>query len=253
MFLRQLIVVLEDRKVHPDVFLKIQADALADVKGAQESIATACRFLLANGLGWGFSLRYILEQLGKLGLDLEKRPKEKQPEEKRPEEKRPEIARIDDDPDSADDSPANVDPDSADNNPPEVDPIDTNVPQRMILNNNFMLSTLKFAEFHVLRDIKHRARIPLKDSHVLVGVADEGPEYRSRGIKKINDQKVYCLSPENVFGAPRMHSSKRTLRLKMPSVCIQERDDPEPRYLHGPCLVSRNPVVHPGDGRYCLS
>jgi len=160
--LRQLIVIIEDRKVHPDVFLKIQADALADVKGAQESLATACRFLVANGLGKGFSLRYILEQLGKLGLDLKKRP-----------------ARIDDDPD---------------------DPCGS---ERMVLDNKFLLSTLKFAEFQVLRDIKHRARIPVKDSHVLVGVADEGPEYRGRGVKKINEQRIYCLTGNDVFGAPR--------------------------------------------------
>jgi len=161
-FLRQLIVVLEDRKVHADVFLKIQADALAEIDGAQESLATACRFLVANGLGRGFSLRYILEQLGKLGLDLKKRP---------------EIARIDDDPEDPDD------------------------PERMVLNNKFLLSTLKFAEFQVLRDIKHRARIPVRDSHVLVGVADEGPEYRSRGIKKINEERIYCLAGNDIFGA----------------------------------------------------
>ena len=144
------------------MFLKIQEDALADVEGAQQSLATACRFLMANGLGRGFSLRFILEQLGKLGLDLKKRP---------------EIARIDDDPDEACD------------------------PERMVLNNKFLLSTLKFAEFHVLRDIKHRARIPVRDSHVLVGVADEGPEYRARGIKKINELRVYCLTGNDVFGA----------------------------------------------------
>jgi len=147
------------------VFLKIQDDALADVTGSQESIATACRFLHANGLGWGFSLRFILDQLGKLGLDL-KRP-----------------ARIDDDPDD---------------------------PERRVLNNNFILSTLKFAEFHVLRDIKHRARIPVKDSHVLVGVADEGPEYRKRQIMKIDDVKVYCLTPFNVFGTSLKRVLKRT-------------------------------------------
>lgn len=157
-----MIVILEDRKIPADVFLKIQADALADVDGARESLVTACRFLIANGLGKGFNLRYILEQLGKLGLDLKKRP---------------EIARIDDDPEDACD------------------------PERMILNNKFLTSTLKFAEFQVLRDIKHRARIPVKDSHVLVGVADEGPEYRSRGIKKINEEKIYCLSGNDVFGA----------------------------------------------------
>ena len=189
------------------MFLKIQEDALADITGAKESIATACRFLYANGIGWGFSLRYILEQLGKLGLDL------KQP------------ARIDD-------------PD---------DPYD---PERRVLNNHFMLSTLKFAEFHVLRDIKHRARIPVKDSHVLVGVADEGPEYRKRKIVKIDGVKIRCLTENEVFGTSPKWMLKRTSWLEIFLVCIQERDDPEPRYLEGPCLVSRNPVVHPGDGRY---
>ena len=169
MFLRQIIVVLEDRKVPPEVFLQVQADALADIYGAQESIATACQFLYNNGLGWGFSLRYVLEQLGKLGFDLKKRP---------------EIARIDD------------------------DPTDTDNPDDWVLNNRFMLSALKFAEFHVLRDIKHRARIPIKDSHVLVGVADEGPEYRKRKISKIDGIKIYCLSQDNVFGMyPRYTSS----------------------------------------------
>lgn len=156
-----MIVILEDRKVAADVFLKIQSDALADVAGAQESIATACRFMHGNGLGRSFSLGFILEQLGKLGLDLKKRP---------------EIARIDDDP---------------------ADPFD---PEEMMLKNNFLLNALKFAEFHVLREIKHRARIPVKESHVLVGVADEGPEYRARGIVKIGEQKISCLSPDNVFG-----------------------------------------------------
>ena len=161
MFLRQMIVVLEDRKVPAEVFLEVQAEALADVRGAQESIATACRFLYANGLGWGFSLRYVLEQLEKLGFDFRKRP---------------EIARIDD------------------------DPADASNPDEWVLNNRFMLSALKFAEFHVLRDIKHRARIPIKDSHVLVGVADEGIEYRKRKVKKLGDDQVHCLVGNDVFG-----------------------------------------------------
>jgi len=162
MFCRQIIVILEDRKVPADVFLKIQDDALRAVSGARESVAAACEFLRDHGLGWGFSLRFILDQLGKLGLDLKKRP---------------EIARIDDDPDDVYD------------------------PERRVLKNSFLSSTLKFAEFHVLRDIKHRARIPVKDSHVVVGVADEGPEYRSRGINKINGQKIYYLTSTDVFGA----------------------------------------------------
>lgn len=143
------------------MFLKIQDDALEEIAGSRESIATACRFLYSSGLGWGFSLRFILEQLGKFGIDLKKRP---------------EIARIDD------------------------DPSDSYDPERRVLDNDFILSTLKFAEFHALREIKHRARIPVKDSYVLVGIADEGPEYRDRKVKKIRDKRVYCLSATDVFG-----------------------------------------------------
>ena len=143
------------------MFLKIQADALENISGAQQSITTACQFLYDNGLGRGFSLRYVLDQLGKLGFNLTKRP---------------EVARIDD------------------------DPADSSNPDRWVLNNNFMLNTLKFAEFHVLRDIKHRARIPVKDSYVLVGIADEGPEYQERGIEMIGEQRIICLDPDTVFG-----------------------------------------------------
>lgn len=117
-----------------------------------------------------------------------------------------------------------------------------------------MLSTLKFAEFQVLRDIKHRARIPVKDSHVLVGIADESQEYRERNIFKINGTKIYNLSDKNVFGTSLKWMLERKSRLKVIFflVCIQDREDPEPRYLKGPCLISRNPVVHPGDGRCYL-
>jgi hypothetical protein len=105
--LRQIIVVLEDRKIPPSVFLKIQEDALEDVRGAQESIKTACDFLYNNNLGKGFSMRYVLDQLGKLGFDFQQRP---------------EIARIDD------------------------DPADASNPDQWVLNNKFILSTLRFAQ-----------------------------------------------------------------------------------------------------------
>ena len=181
------------------MFLKIQDDALAEVTGAQESIVAACRFLHANGLGWGFRLRYILEKLGELGLDL-KRP-----------------ARIDDD---------------------LADPYD---PERRVLNNNFMLSTLKFAEFHVLRDIKYRARIRVEDSHVLVGVADEGPEYRKRDITKIDDVKVYCLTPDNVFGASPRRILKRTSWLEILSSLYPRAGRPRAEVSHRAMLDIKKP------------
>lgn len=50
----------------------------------------------------------------------------------------------------------------------------------------------------VLRDIKHSARIPIPDSHLLVGVADEGPAYEKAGYTN-----VYKLKEGYIFGAFR--------------------------------------------------
>jgi RNA-dependent RNA polymerase len=165
-------MVLDDRRIPSDVFLKMQADAIDEVKASQQSIDAAGRFLTKHGLGWSYRLSYILEKLTSLGLEFEHENPDKR------------------------------------------------------LDNKFLLDSLRFAEFHVIRDIKHRARIPIKDSYVLAGVADEGPAYKGRGLEK----KVYCLPAGSIY------------------VCIQDRQDAEPRWLEGPCLICRNPVVHPGDG-----
>jgi RNA-dependent RNA polymerase len=165
-------MILEDRRIPADVFLKIQADAIDEVKLSQRSIAAAGNFLIKHSLGKGYRLSHILEKLGSLGLELEHE------------------------------------------NPGKK------------LDNKFLLNSLRFAEFHVTRDIKHRARIPVKESHVLVGIADEGPAYKSRKDIKRN---IYCLPQGSIYA------------------CVQDRQDLEPRWLEGPCLISRNPVVHPGD------
>jgi RNA-dependent RNA polymerase len=47
----------------------------------------------------------------------------------------------------------------------------------------------------VLRDIKHSARIPVPDSYLLVGVADEGPAYEETG-----HTNVYKLPEGHIFG-----------------------------------------------------
>ncbi|KAI0373002.1 RdRP-domain-containing protein [Pilatotrama ljubarskyi] len=92
------------------------------------------------------------------------------------------------------------------------------------LNGTFLQSLVIFAQHHVLRDIKHGARIPIPDSYLLVGVADEGPAYVQEGV-------------ENVF----------TLKEGQIYVCIQNEDDEKPTYLKGTVSISRSPVVHPGD------
>ncbi|KAI0822735.1 RdRP-domain-containing protein [Trametes gibbosa] len=92
------------------------------------------------------------------------------------------------------------------------------------LGDTFLQSLIIFAQHHVLRDIKHGARIPIPDSYLLVGVADEGPMYQEEGV-----ENVYVLDEAKVY------------------VCVQTEDDEVPRYIKGAVTISRSPVVHPGD------
>jgi RNA-dependent RNA polymerase len=48
----------------------------------------------------------------------------------------------------------------------------------------------------ILREIKHNARIPIPESHLLVGVADEGVAYEGAGMKN-----VYTLKEAEIYGA----------------------------------------------------
>ncbi|KAI6116669.1 RNA dependent RNA polymerase-domain-containing protein, partial [Pisolithus croceorrhizus] len=91
------------------------------------------------------------------------------------------------------------------------------------LNTPFLSRLRSYAINHVLRGIKYRARIPIPESYMLPGVADEGPAYVNRR------NNVYCLPQGKIF------------------VCIQKSGDSEPTWLSGPCTISRSPVMHPGD------
>ena len=72
------------------------------------------------------------------------------------------------------------------------------------LQNTFLYSLIAYAKNHVLRDMKHSARIPIPDSYLLVGVADEGPTYE-------DVENVFTLKKGQIFGelapthAGRMH------------------------------------------------
>lgn len=66
---------------------------------------------------------------------------------------------------------------------------------------------------YALRRIKYHARIPVPLCHTLVGGLDE----------------FGYLLPNQIIA------------------CIFEQDAEEPRYLEGPCLVGRNPMLAPGD------
>ncbi|THH34116.1 hypothetical protein EUX98_g35 [Antrodiella citrinella] len=76
----------------------------------------------------------------------------------------------------------------------------------------FWLQMMKFAIHHVLRELKHHARIPVPDAWNLVGIADIH-EYLEEG-----EIFVHISTKEgNSF------------------------------YLEGPTMVSRSPCIHPGD------
>ncbi|CUA73903.1 hypothetical protein RSOLAG22IIIB_01424 [Rhizoctonia solani] len=78
---------------------------------------------------------------------------------------------------------------------------------------SFGLKTvLKNAEIDILRDLKHHARIPIPGSWKLVGIADE----------------FDYLEPQQIYA------------------CVRDKDR-EPIYLEGPYIITRSPVIHPGD------
>ncbi|KAF4614826.1 hypothetical protein D9613_002724 [Agrocybe pediades] len=63
------------------------------------------------------------------------------------------------------------------------------------VDNPFLRQIRRVAMTDVLRDIKHSARIPVPNSYLLVGVADEGPAYEAAGY-----DNVYSLEPGEIYG-----------------------------------------------------
>ncbi|KAI0318922.1 RdRP-domain-containing protein [Amylostereum chailletii] len=96
---------------------------------------------------------------------------------------------------------------------------------KTVLGSAFIGRLLRYAINDSLRLMKHRARIPVPKSYQLVGVADEGQAYINEGCKP---EDVYTLGEGRIF------------------VCIQKPNE-DPRYLKGMCVISRSPVIHPGD------
>lgn len=71
---------------------------------------------------------------------------------------------------------------------------------------------LRLAVYHILRDLKYRARIPIPNAWTLVGVADTH--------RFLEEGEIFvCIK----------HPEKGTF------------------YLEGPVLISRSPTIHPGD------
>jgi RNA-dependent RNA polymerase len=79
--------------------------------------------------------------------------------------------------------------------------------------DDFYHQMLTVSIHHILRDLKHHARIPVKDGYTLVGVADISG----------------YLQEGQVFA------------------CATRPESNSIHYLEGPVLISRSPTIHPGD------
>lgn len=79
--------------------------------------------------------------------------------------------------------------------------------------DQFMRSVLNASIYHIRRDLKYRARIPVKEGYTLIGVADP--------YDYLREGEVY--------------------------VCIARGGGSDPVFLEGQILVSRSPTIHPGD------
>lgn len=78
--------------------------------------------------------------------------------------------------------------------------------------HKFYRKMLDFAVHHVLRLLKNKARIPIKDAVTVVGVAD---------VHRF-------LKEGEIF------------------VCTREPDSNRLQYIEGEVLISRSPAIHPG-------
>ncbi|TFK54662.1 RdRP-domain-containing protein [Heliocybe sulcata] len=94
--------------------------------------------------------------------------------------------------------------------------------ERKKCENPLLKCIIQYARNHILREMKHRARIPVPNAWCLPGVADEGPAYVARGY-----ENVYCLEPGKIYA------------------CIHENN--ERTWIKGNVIIWRSPVANPGD------
>lgn len=153
--------MLEDRGVEIDAFMKLQNDAKEVVATASDSIEDTVELLRKHDLGNVFGIRHLLQHLANAGMGMKKMKKEAVPPKPRP-----------------DNGDAGME-----------------MPSVTELDNEFIRRLIRFAQTHLLREIKHDARIPIKDAHQLVGVVDEGPRWEADGV-----ENVFCLNEWEIFG-----------------------------------------------------
>ncbi|KIP09625.1 hypothetical protein PHLGIDRAFT_503395 [Phlebiopsis gigantea 11061_1 CR5-6] len=80
-------------------------------------------------------------------------------------------------------------------------------------NDVFTRQILNFGIYHVLRDLKYGARVPVPGGYTLVGVADVH--------QHLEDGEILA--------------------------CVSQGIGEKPIYLEGPTMIARSPTVHPGD------
>lgn len=117
------------------------------------------------------------------------------------------------------------------------------------IGNAFLGRLVRDSMNHSLREVKFKARIPVPHSYQLVGVADEGQAYIKEGVDPAN---VFTLKEKQIYGIffSVVNSCALTSLIHGHQVCVQEAADKEPVYIKGTCVISRSPVIHPGDGVY---
>ncbi|KAI0061951.1 RdRP-domain-containing protein [Artomyces pyxidatus] len=79
--------------------------------------------------------------------------------------------------------------------------------------DGFYRRIMRSAIHHILRDLKHHSRIPVPDGYTVVGV----PDFHG------------YLEPDEIF------------------VCVTDLETQSLKYLEGRVLITRSPVIHPGD------
>ena len=114
----------------------------------------------------------------------------------------------------------------------------------------FFESLLRDAMNHSLREVTFKARVPFPKSYQLVGVADEGRAYIDEGLK---EEDVFTLKPGFIYGQFHLGSIDLSAYSRRYLACVQESAHENPVYLKGACVISRSPVIHPGDGEFAVS